>query len=258
MDIFTYGQYRKLIEKMKKVNRIYTFKAIKDGTASGIILRHDIDFDIEKAYSFSKIEEEENIRSSYFVLTTSDAYNPCSLKNRQLLKKMNDAGFEIGLHFDPSIYEELNDEQLADKADTECSILENITGDKIETVSLHCPSLHKRYPVFKKYKNAYAEEFFSPEFYISDSCKDFRGKDIFKFIEKGKEHLIQAVLHPIHFSETETHYAGTFSNIIKNRIDTFDKSMRVNKTYSDEIRNRKLSCVLCDYINNCTDNKGDL
>lgn len=249
MDIFAYKQYKKLLNEMKKINKIYTFKEVSNNLTSGIILRHDIDFDIDKANTLSKIEEEENIRSTYFVLTTSDIYNPSSLSNRRLLYEMHNKGFEIGLHFDPSVYVNMNENELRNEVRYECNVLEDIIGDKIEAISLHCPSIHNQYPILKGYKNAYAEEFFNPEFYISDSCKDFRGKDIFNFIEKGEKHLIQVVLHPIHFSESETNYIESFNYIFKNKINSFDNNVRINKTYNNEIGNEKLLYKFCEYIN---------
>lgn len=248
MSIFTYKEYKKLLNEMKKINKIYTFKEVSKKLTSGIILRHDIDFDIEKAYNLSKIEEEENIKSTYFVLTTSEIYNPSSVNNRRLLHEMYNKGFEIGLHFDPSVYVNMNEDELINKVKKECNILEDIIGAKIEAVSLHCPSIHNQYPILKGYKNAYAEEFFNPEFYISDSCKDFRGKDIFNFIERGVENLIQVVLHPIHFSDFETDYIESFNYIFKNKINSFDNNVRINKTYNNEIGNKKLLYKFCDYI----------
>ena len=248
MDIFTYKQYKKILDKMKKTNRIYTFKEVSDNLASGILLRHDIDFDIDKAYSLSKIEEEENIRSTFFVLTTSDIYNPSSLNNRRLLYEMHSKGFEIGLHFDPSVYLNMNENELRNEVRQECNVLEDIIGNKIEAISLHCPSIHSQYPILKGYKNAYAEEFFNPEFYISDSCKDFRGKDLFDFIDKGRQHLIQVVLHPIHFSDIETDYIESFNYMFKSKINAFDSNVRINKTYNKEIGNEKLLYKFCEYI----------
>ncbi|QAA30592.1 hypothetical protein [Clostridium manihotivorum] len=248
MSIFTYGSYEKLLDKMKMINNIYSFEAITESISSGIILRHDIDFDIKKAYELSKLEEGKNVKSSYFVLTTSEIYNINSLKNRVMLRAMHNKGFEIGLHFDPLIYSSLEEEKLLIKVKNECAIIEDIIGDRVCSISLHCPSILNRYPKFVGYKNAYDIALFKDQFYISDSCKDFRGKDIFSFVEKGKNNLIQVLLHPIHFNTTETTYIDSFSNIFEKKINDLDYEMRINKKYNEEIGAGKLVYRFCEHF----------
>ncbi|AVQ38363.1 hypothetical protein C7M56_06565 [Clostridium botulinum] len=249
-NIFTYESYKNLIVQMKNENEVYNFKTIPSYCKSGIILRHDVDFDIEKAYILSQIEKNNNVTSTYFILTTSDLYNPNSLKNSNLLREIDNNGFEIGLHFDPSIYGYMTNSELTKKVHYECSILENIIGKNIESISLHCPSIHNKYPFLKQYKNAYSKDFFNPDLYISDSCKNFRGKNIFSFIKKNNNNLIQVLFHPIHFSQNNNDYITTFSNIFKEKINNFDEYMRLNKTYKNEIQNSKLLLKFCDYIDN--------
>ncbi|GKU25988.1 hypothetical protein [Clostridium folliculivorans] len=245
--MFTYKEYGLLIELMKQVNIIYTFKTLPEKPLTGVILRHDIDFDIETAYVLSQIEEQKDVRSTYFVLTSSETYNPNASKNRRLLRNMHDKGFDIGLHFDPLVYGNLDDEKMQSNMKNECSILENIINDKVYSVSLHRPSIYNVYPVFQGYKNAYSPEFFNSELYISDSCKDFRGKNIFEFIRKGKEDLIQVLLHPIHFSETELTYEEALNKIFKRNINELDCDMRLNKKYNEEMGNKKLLDCFCKY-----------
>lgn len=48
-NIFTYESYKNLIVQMKNENEVYNFKTIPSYCKSGIILRHDVDFDIEKS-----------------------------------------------------------------------------------------------------------------------------------------------------------------------------------------------------------------
>ncbi|MBK1813404.1 hypothetical protein JHL18_22535 [Clostridium sp. YIM B02505] len=245
--MFTYKEYETLIELMKQVNTIYTFKALPEKSSTGIILRHDIDFDIETAYTLSQIEEQKDVRSTYFVLTSSELYNPNTATNRKLLQRMHDKGFEIGLHFDPLVYGELDDEYIKINMKNECSIVENIINDKVHSVSLHRPSIYNVYPIFQGYKNAYSPQFFNPELYVSDSCKDFRGKNVFEFVRKGKENLIQVLLHPVHFGETEATYVHVLNKILQRKINELDYDMRLNKKYNEEIGRKKLLDCFCKY-----------
>lgn len=247
MSMFTYKEYELLIELMKQVNIIYTFKTLPQNPSAGIILRHDIDFDIDTAYTLSRIEKQKNVRSTYFVLTSSELYNPNASKNRKLLRSMHDEGFDIGLHFDPLVYGNLDEEKMQSNMKNECTILENIIYDKVHSVSLHRPSIYNVYPVFEGYKNAYSPQFFNPDLYISDSCKDFRGKNIFEFIRKGKDNLIQVLLHPVHFGETEVTYVQALNKIFERKISELDCDMRLNKKYNEEIGTKKLLDCFCKY-----------
>lgn len=246
--MFDYNNYKNILVSMKKIGKIYTFESIKHTCTSGFILRHDVDFDIEKAYKMFLIEKELNVKSTYFILTTSDLYNINSKENRKMLKDMHESGFEIGLHFDPTIYGDISLKEMSESVKREVAIIENIINDSVKSISLHNPSIHNQYPEFKGYKNAYSTEFFNKEYYISDSCKDFRGKDIYKFIEKGKENILQVLFHPIHFSENEETYITSFNKIIEEKIEKFDNSMIVNKTYKRELGNKKVIDLFLEYI----------
>lgn len=248
MKNFSYSNYKKILEEMKTINKIYNFKSVDRVVKHGYILRHDIDFDIEKAYSMFNVEKEMNVISTYFILVTSDLYNILSYKNRNIIKNISSNGFEIGLHFDPVIYGDISLNQMQKQVEKECSIIEDIIGLKVQTVSLHNPSIHNQYPLFEVYKNAYSKEFFNPDLYLSDSCRDFRGKDIFEFIKKGQNNLLQVLFHPIHFSENGENYIESFNKIIESKINNFDKYIRINKTYKKEIKENTLLGSFQDYV----------
>lgn len=247
MNIFSYNSYKNILNLLKLNGKIYRFN--DEIACNGILLRHDIDFDINKAFILSQIENDMEVKSTYFVLTSSDYYNPASKQNRSLLQKMNNLGFEIGLHFDCSVYGEINLDQMTKKVQIEKSILEDIIGNQVPSISLHAPSVNNQFPVFEGYNNAYSDKFFNPERYISDSCMNFREKNIYEFINKAKTNLIQVLLHPIHFSNKGYNYVSIFYEYFKGRINDFDTEIRLlNKTYNKEIG----KMVLFDILN-----KGD-
>lgn len=248
MEVFSYNNYKKILEKMKTINKIYNFKLVDRDVKHGYILRHDIDFDIERAYSMFNIEKEMNVTATYFILVTSDLYNILSYKNKNIIKGMSANGFEIGLHFDPIIYGDISLNQMQKQVEKECSIIEDIIGEKVQTISLHNPSIHNQYPLFEAYKNTYSKEFFNPELYLSDSCKDFRGKKVSEFIKKGENNLLQVLFHPIHFSENGETYIESFNKIIEFKINSFDKYIRLNKTYKNEIKENTLISCFQKYI----------
>ena len=77
---FTYDSYRRLIKHIREHGYVFTdYESHKFVQEPCCIMRHDIDQSIEK---------EEDVPSTYFVLASSDFYNPASKRNRELLKKM--------------------------------------------------------------------------------------------------------------------------------------------------------------------------
>lgn len=236
---FTYLELKNFLTFAKNIAPI---TALRDSNNKNvIILRHDVDFCLSFAYNIAKIEKKLDINSSFFVRTTCHTYNPLSSINRKIITKLNKDGFEIGLHFDPIIYGNINHNELKNKVEFECKILENIIHEPITSISLHNPSISGKYPIFKGYNNAYSRDIFSDECYLSDSCMNFRGKDPYDFVQKVKKFPLQIVIHPMHWSEKESEYIDIFNHYIHNQVDYIDTLFRDNYTYRQCILNNKLS-----------------
>ena len=231
--IFNYRDFKTFLYHAKNAGKI-TSMSEWDGS-NAIILRHDVDLDIEAAYRLALIEFECGVKSTFFILTTCHSYNPCSSINRRLLHEMTEMGFEIGLHFDPTLYEETDEVKLKQYVDKEAEILSDITRKPVRSISLHNPFLHGQYPVFEGYCNAYSGQLFSDDSYISDSRMDFRGKDPYEFVLNVKYRPVQVALHPVHFSENGDAYPDLFYRYLKNYITQVDRAFRVNSTYAAQM-----------------------
>ena len=68
------------------------------------ILRHDVDFSLEKAWEMACFEQENEIFSTYFVIVSCDNYNIFSRKKQKILRDILAYGHTIGLHFDETVY----------------------------------------------------------------------------------------------------------------------------------------------------------
>ncbi|MBA3045806.1 MAG: hypothetical protein FP824_06295 [Euryarchaeota archaeon] len=235
---FTYADFEDFVKYAMDIAPICAL-ANWDGKRS-IIMRHDVDFDIPSAYKLAKMEKKIGIQSTFFIMTTNRYYNPLFPANSDLLRSMSNDGFEIGLHFDPSIYENASHQELENKVKLECSILESIIGKPIRSISLHNPSLSGQYPMFEGYINAYSNEIFSDDNYMSDSCMDFRGKNPYEFVKKAKDSTLQIVFHPMHWSEEGLDYIGFFTKFINNLTDNIDETFRANRTYKKIIGEDRL------------------
>ena len=228
--IFYYSEYKNFLKSLKRKGEIFKFNSLKK-LSSGFILRHDIDYDLELALRLSEIEYKEKVSSTYFVLLTCQTYNVFSAKNKNYLKSILQMGHEIGLHFDPSVYK-----NYRKSFKSEINILSDLCETKIKSVSLHNPSINNKFPQFKGYINAYDPKYFSNDAYISDSRMHFRGKDIYKFIDKyDGTNLLQILLHPMHFSLKGDDYKKIILSGIKRTIENQHEQFKANNAYKDNV-----------------------
>lgn len=244
--IFPYTELSKFLNHAKNCGQV-TRMCDTTYSAGEIVLRHDVDLDILPAYNLSKLESTLGIRSTFFILTSCHSYNPASRTNREMLREMTDSGFEIGLHFDPSLYGDSTDEQLEEYARIEANLLEVVTGKPILSVSIHTPSIHGKYPFFSSFRNAYDPRIFSDEVYMSDSRMNFRGKDPFEFVTRAQDKPIQILLHPMHFTNEGSPYPEMFHTYIKSHINVVDDEHRsVNSGYTQLVPGTLLSSFLSE------------
>ncbi len=225
--MFAYSEYAAFLERSKA---LVPFFPLRDSSGQrGIILRHDVDLDVAPALALSEVEASAGVRSSYFFLVTADTYNVQAAANRRSLRSMHAAGFEIGLHFDPSIYETSVPEELDVHARREASVLENIIDAPVTSVSLHNPSIRNEFPLLPSFKNAYDTSIFRPEIYLSDSRLVFR-KDPDAFVS-SVEGVAQLLLHPEHYSSDGGTYPAIFRRFAERILERTDSMFRVNSTF---------------------------
>lgn len=104
MSDFSFTHYKKTLQKA--ISKGYNFLKCEEYSfipnyKNLIILRHDIDFSLENALTFAYIENDLNIKSTYFIRLHSKYYNPLELKNYNIIKLIKSLGHEISFHQEP-------------------------------------------------------------------------------------------------------------------------------------------------------------
>lgn len=168
------------------------------------ILRHDIDYSLERALCFAEIEKELGVKSTYFVLVRSDFYNPFSLKSKSILMKICDLGHEIGLHFDEAAYGELNVDAMIKAILHERDMLQDVIRGGVTAVSMHRPS---KWVLDADLKipgmvNSYGKEFFHDFKYVSDSRMRWR-EDVMKYVTEKNYPKLHILTHAFWYGEEE-------------------------------------------------------
>lgn len=212
---FTYESYKRMIELLR--THEYEFAGYHDyeGNEKCVILRHDIDNSIEKAVRLAEIENEIGVRSTYFVLLTSDFYNVASAKSLAGLHRIADLGHEIGLHFDEMAYPEEKCSDVPGLIRHEADILGEILGMNISSVSMHRPS---KATLAADYKipglvNSYGQTFFHDFKYLSDSRRRWR-EPVLAIISKEEAQRLHILTHAIWYNDQEETIAETLSKFI--------------------------------------------
>lgn len=206
---FTLESVQAFLCHLREIAPVYRFCDRPPTDAGGFLLRHDIDLDLVPAARIAAVEKSVDVRSSLFVMTTNEFYNPAAPPERQLLRQLVADGFEIGLHFDPTVYGDCPAAELHAAAAGEAASLARVTGAPVHSVSLHNPAVSGVYTLFDGFLNAYDPIYFSPDKYISDSYMhaSFARNDPYQFVTRGRDRLVQILLHPCQFNDRELGFA---------------------------------------------------
>lgn len=204
---FTYDEYGRLLGYL--VEKGYSIAGYDNYEMSdkSVILRHDIDISMDKAVQMARFESLlGGIKSTYFILISSDFYNVFSKKTHESIYEIKRCGHTIGLHFDEKKYfgKEYvwSKEEVLEKILYEKQLAEKMIGDKINVVSMHTPSEETlngdlRIP---QMINSYSQEFFREFKYVSDSYHRWR-EDIWRIVENDAPDKLHILTHPFWYND---------------------------------------------------------
>jgi len=153
LEDFTLKSYVKLLAYLDQIYTIVPFCKLPNKDTPYLILRHDIDISLPAALKMARIERDLGIRSTYFVLFSSEFYDTCERNNVEILKQILKLGHEIGLHYYPTQYRlyKQNPKKILKR---EIQLLENILGTKIYSIARHGPWDRDPFARIKEYINA--------------------------------------------------------------------------------------------------------
>ncbi len=203
---FTYNAYEDMLSRL--VDNGYEFSDYLswENKERPVILRHDIDYDLEAAVRMAKIEYDMKISATYFVLVTSDLYNIHSKKSHECIMRIMDYGHSIGLHFDEMRYSEetWNAETIIEKIKVEAKALSEAFDTKISTVSMHRPSKNtlEANIEIEDLVNSYSTPFFKEFKYLSDSRRRWR-EPVDEIINSNLCQRLHILTHPFWYNDKE-------------------------------------------------------
>jgi hypothetical protein len=146
----------------------------------------------------AKLENSQEIVSTYFFMLRSPAYNLLGRYAFYVLSEIKKMGHEIALHFDgmhPSVLQK----GLLNSVNHELNILSNLVEQEISTVSFHQPSLEilKGDTYIPSKINTYNKEQFRGWSYLSDSNRIWKEHNCISIFSDIGIRKIQMLIHPI-------------------------------------------------------------
>jgi hypothetical protein len=219
---FTYENYRYLIQLAKKN---YIFRNYLNFTKNEkyILWRHDVDFSIQAAVNLARIEMNENIKSTYFLLLHSPFYNLFEENTTYCVKEIVKMGHDIGLHFDHAYYKVNTLETLNYHLLREKNIVQEMFNKGISCFSFHMPSnfdLTFREWEYAGMINTYSHYFQSDVGYCSDSNGYWRNRRLENVLIEAKDQRLQVLTHPM-----------WWQNTVMSQVERLDSCIRENAEY---------------------------
>ena len=134
---FSYQEYKKIISFVKEHLPIIDYSEVTHFTEKFCVIRHDVEFSVDRAYELALLEHSLGIKTSYMFQIRNNCYNTFSNKNLKKIKSIVSMGHKIGLHAHMDMLKDIN--LLKDYIINDINILSLITGINIDRFSFHRP-----------------------------------------------------------------------------------------------------------------------
>jgi hypothetical protein len=172
---FDLGHYREILEAARTGG--YRFRLFGDPPERGdLFLRHDVDLSLEAALLMAEVEAELGVATTYLLMTESVFYNLASHEGVAAIARLRELGHAVGLH---AVYPRVE-----------------LDGRFDRVLSWHNPDPATMSEPVEGAINVYAEPYFSPETYRSDSNQRWRAGCPHEGLQAGAFPWLQVLVHP--------------------------------------------------------------
>lgn len=235
---FTYENYLNMARKLRGRGYSFAFFAEAEKLLAEkkmfVLMRHDVDLDLDRAAALAAIESEEGIAATYFFLVRTEHYNIYSRRGTEAVKRILGGGHALGLHFDCAAYpKNASVEDLSRACSVEASMLADWFGSKVSVVSYHRPGplvLTGNPALSAPLPHTYMPMFTKDIAYFSDSRGAWtRGapSESPEF-EQGKP--LHILAHPVWWNARPARPLDSLHNLCEKKADDFERSLATNCT----------------------------
>lgn len=228
---FSFLEYQRIIERLRKTTTIIDYAEVSPELDEYCVIRHDVEFTVERAFELAQFESEElNLTSSYLFQLRNNCYNLCSDINIKTLYKIKAMGHNIGLHLHFGLLN--NTQEIQVYIMQEAELFQRLTGLKINRFSYHRPpaEILKQYFKVDNLINCYDKDFFHfydqphqdlPVKYYTDSRHYWQhGHPIDNTAKK-----VQLLTHPFSWTREGYNNSDNFTAIMREKQKLMAQSM---------------------------------
>lgn len=245
----SYKAYKGILKNIIETNKLVDYNDVKANTNSFILLRHDVEFSVERAFNLSLVEDLFDVKSSYFFQLSNNAYNILSKKNTNMIKNMYKRGHKIGLHFHLNGLTQKSD--IVKRIKKEVNVIETLLNIPIDRFSIHRPTkealkMNINIPgLINTYNNLYFTFTDSPDKietneikYIADS-KHIWNYALPNKITFNNFNKIQLLVHPYSWTEEGFNNIENFKSLFLEKrnlyYEIFEEETNHFKEVKDEL-----------------------
>ena len=206
---FDLAHYREILQAAQAGE--YRFKPFGESPERGdLFLRHDIDLSLDAALQMAEVEAELGVLATYLLMTESVFYNLASSEGADAIARLREFGHAVGLH---AVHPRV---ELDDRFD--------------RVVSWHNPETEYMSEKIPGAINVYAEPYFSPPAYRSDSNQHWRSGCPHEELRGGGFPWLQILVHP----EIWIYSGATMGQTMKAMLEA-EKERRLGQLADDGI-----------------------
>ena len=206
---FDLRHYAEILEAAKTGG--YRFTTFGETPERGdLFLRHDVDLSLDAALQMAELETQHGAVATYLLMTESVFYNLASSEGVAAIARLRELGHAVGLH---AVYPNV---QLDDRFD--------------RVVSWHNPASEYRSERISDAVNVYAEPYFDPPMYRSDSNQHWRSGCPHEELRGGGFPWLQILVHP----EIWVYEGATMGQTMLTMLNA-EKERRLAQLLADDI-----------------------
>jgi hypothetical protein len=206
---FDLGHYRELLEAARAGG--YRFAMFGTGPEGGeVLLRHDVDLSLAAAIEMAELEASLDVQTTYLLMTESVFYNLASKEGVATIERLRELGHAVGLH----------------------AVYPNVVLDERfdPVVSWHNPEPEFMSEPIAGVVNAYAEPYFAPPTYRSESNQRWRAGCPHEELRAGGFPWLQILVHP----EIWVYPGATIGQTMRSMLNA-EKQRRLQQLTDDGI-----------------------
>jgi hypothetical protein len=207
---FDLAHYRELLEAAGAGGYRFALFAREGPQAGDLLLRHDVDLSLAAALELAELEAERDARATYFLMTESVFYNLASAEGVDTVARLRELGHSVGLHavHPKAVFDERFDPVL----------------------SWHNPDPSVMSEPVPVGINAYAQPWFVPANYRSDSNRHWRSGCPHDDLRNGSFPWLQLLVHP----EIWVYPGATMGETMRAMLDS-ERERRWQQLAADDI-----------------------